>query len=141
MTSPFHETPGPQTYGDYVFEWRTLLNTPCYGFSGPNACLSTTCDHNPSLSETEKQLTKPKMPNSYKFYAKKSLSNCERAATDYSTYKSSLTTHLTVQTTTHSYRRKNTYEDYGLPFSGYELLIAFIHKFVKKKRFKPILCI
>ncbi|XP_055303947.1 zinc finger protein 333-like [Sitodiplosis mosellana] len=125
MTSPFHEALGPQKYGDFVFEWRSLLNTPCYGFSGPNACYSTTCSHNPtSLSETEKPLGKPKLPNSskmsFKFYmnAKKSLSNCERAAIDHTTYKSSLATHLTVQMNAHGYSRRNTYEEYEQKFNG-----------------------
>lgn len=127
MTSPYSGESGPQKYGDYVFEWRSLLNTPCYGFSGPNACYSTTCKHNGTVSETEKQSDRSKLPNSsklsYKFFAKKkSMSNCERAV-DHTTYKSSLTTtHLTVQMNAHGYNRLNTYEEYEQKFNRYELV-------------------
>lgn len=40
------------TNGDCSFEWQTLLNTPCYGFNGPNACYSSTCKHDGSKSTT-----------------------------------------------------------------------------------------
>lgn len=117
MASLFHEEAGPQKYGEYVFEWLPLLQTPCYGFSGPNACYSTTCNHNPSLSK------EPKLPNStkmsFKFYmnAKKSLSNCERAA-DHTTYKST----LAVQMNAHGLTKRNTYEEDKPKFNGYELV-------------------
>lgn len=132
MTSPFHEASGPQTYGNYNYEWRTLLNTPCYGFSGPNACYSSTCTHSPiSSSETEKQLGKAKPPNSskmsYRSYmnARRLSTNCERtaAATEQITFKSS--THLTVQVNGNGYHKSETYDEYEQQYNGYGFLCIF----------------
>lgn len=50
LLSPFQRVPGTFKYGDLTYEWRTLLNTPCYGFNGPNACYSSTCKHDGSVS-------------------------------------------------------------------------------------------
>lgn len=122
MASPYHVEFGPQKYGDIVFEWRNLLQTPCYGFNGPNACYSSTCSHNPSLAEPDKQLSKPKLPNTSKFLFKshfntRKSSSSERAS-DHSARKLSLTPHSTVQMNTFDYNRKNTYEAYGQMFNG-----------------------
>lgn len=122
MTSPFHEEIGvQQRHGDIEFEWLSLLNTPCYGFSGPNACYSSTCSHNPSSSsKPEKQLVKSKLSNSTKFPFKyhtnaNNSSNCERAA-DYNAYNSSsrttTTTYLSMQRNAYVYS-KNTYNTYN----------------------------
>lgn len=48
MSSLFEWTSGEHTFGEYKFEWLPLHKTPCFGFSGPNACYSSTCDHNPT---------------------------------------------------------------------------------------------
>lgn len=48
MSSLFECTSGVQTFGEYKFEWLPLHKTPCFGVSGPNACYSSTCDHNPT---------------------------------------------------------------------------------------------
>lgn len=48
MSSLFEWTSGVHTFGDYKFEWLPLQKTPCFGVSGPNACYSSTCDHNPT---------------------------------------------------------------------------------------------
>lgn len=45
LASPFQRVPGTFKFGDYTYEWRSLLETPCYGFNGPNACLDPTCKH------------------------------------------------------------------------------------------------
>lgn len=113
MTSPFHEAPGIHKYGDVMFEWRSLLNTPCYGFNGPNACYSSTCSHNPSLSDSEKQLTNKRLSTSSKLLLKlnyngRKASRNERAS-DYITTKSSLASHLTVQMNV--YNHYNVYDD------------------------------
>lgn len=114
MTSPFHQAPGIQKYGDVVFEWRSLLNTPCYGFNGPNACYSSTCSHNPSLSESEKQLTTKKSKLLLKLnYNGRKASSSERAS-DHIT-KSSLASHLTVQMNV--YNHYNGYGDFEQQFN------------------------
>lgn len=91
MTSPFHEEQGVKhKHGDIEFEWRSLLDTPCYGFSGPNACYSSTCNHYPSPSKNELRLNKLKLSNCLKLsnkYQPKKSSNCERVP-DYNGYKS-----------------------------------------------------
>lgn len=116
MTSPYHEDLGVYKYGEYVYEWRSLLNTPCFGFNGPNACYSSTCSHNPSLAASEKQLSKTKLPNSSKllfkshFNARKP-SSFERAS-DQSTPKLSLTSHLNVQMNAVDHNTNNTYKAY-----------------------------
>lgn len=51
LASPFQS--GTFSYGDSTIEWRTLLNTPCYGFNGPNACYSSTCKHDGSKSKLQ----------------------------------------------------------------------------------------
>lgn len=48
MSPLFEWTSGVHTFGEYKFEWLPLQKTPCFGFSGPNACYSSTCDHNPT---------------------------------------------------------------------------------------------
>ncbi|XP_031638496.1 protein snail homolog Sna-like [Contarinia nasturtii] len=106
MTSLFYEDPKQKLkYGDTEFEWRSLLNTPCYGFSGPNACYSTTCTHNArKFSESELQLIKSKQ--STKFYNKKKSSPLFERAADYNSYRSSLLTFESFGP------KKNTYEGY-----------------------------
>lgn len=47
MPSLFECTSGVHSFDEYKFEWLPLHKTPCFGFSGPNACYSSTCDHNP----------------------------------------------------------------------------------------------
>lgn len=66
MTTPYARSPGTKKYGAYEFEWLPLLKTPCYGFSGPNACYSKTCTHNPTLVTTGKQQIRLKYPISTK---------------------------------------------------------------------------
>lgn len=62
MTSPFHEDPNQTLeYSNIKYKWIPFLQTPCYGFSGPNACFSSTCKHSArKFSDSEKQSTKPK---------------------------------------------------------------------------------
>lgn len=83
MSSPFERVPGTHKFGNYDFEWLPLLKTPCYGFSGPNACYSTTCKHNPSdkfdkhlqIRNKKKQiLANLQYRSSYSVQAKKSRS-------------------------------------------------------------------
>lgn len=95
LSSPYYEPPGIHTYGDRTFEWRTLLNTRCYGFNGPNACYSSTCSHNGWLDDSKKQLNKQKMSNllksSVKFPANgRIFSDIERLVDDNMTKSSSL---------------------------------------------------
>lgn len=122
-SSPFHESPGQHKFGDRLFEWRSLLDTPCYGFSGPNACYSSTCNHGAPIStEPEKKSIKSKLSNSskslFKFHlnAKKS-SNCERV-TDDNPFKSSLTKYSSVHMNARGYSRKNPYVEYEQTFNG-----------------------
>lgn len=49
MTSPYTAPEGIQKFGNIEYEWLPLLKTPCFGFSGPFACYSDTCNHNPKL--------------------------------------------------------------------------------------------
>lgn len=49
MTSPYTAPSGTQKFGNIEYEWLPLLKTPCLGFSGPFACYSTSCNHNPKL--------------------------------------------------------------------------------------------
>lgn len=120
MASPFHELPGLRKYCDIVFEWRSLLQTPCYGFNGPNACYSSTCNHNPSLSEPEKQLTK--MPKSsklpFKFNVNGRNLSAARRAVDHNAYKSSLSSHLTVKMNAFSYSQNSAHDDYDHKLNG-----------------------
>lgn len=50
MASPYAAPKGVQQYGDMEFEWLSMLQTPCYGFSGPYACYSSACTHNDATS-------------------------------------------------------------------------------------------
>lgn len=129
MASPFHELPGLRKYRDTVFEWRSLLHTPCYGFSGPNACYSSTCSHNPSSSESEKRIAKTKPSNlsksSFKYNANaRKSSNCERDVYQ-NAYKSSPTSHLTVKMRAFSYNQKTALDEYEYKMNGYVKLVAF----------------
>lgn len=53
LASPFQKVPGTFKFGDYTYEWRSLLDTPCYGFNGPNACYSSTCKHDGAKSRQQ----------------------------------------------------------------------------------------
>lgn len=68
LASPFQKVPGTFKFGDYSYEWRSLLDTPCYGFNGPNACYSSTCKHEGSKSRQHQpkipQFIKPKSSSS-----------------------------------------------------------------------------
>lgn len=55
--SPYTAPEGVQKHGDLEFKWLPLLQTPCYGFSGPYACYSSTCTHNPTLNRPPKHVT------------------------------------------------------------------------------------
>lgn len=118
MASPFHETPGKHHYGDIVYEWRSLLSTPCYGFNGPNACYSTTCTHNPIISEQQKQISKQILATSSKFCTKFN-HNSRRTSgggSDNITSKSSVAPQLTGQTNVfHPY---GSYGDSEIKFNG-----------------------
>lgn len=57
MMSPFTVPQGAQKHGDLEFKWLPLLETPCFGFSGPYACYSNTCKHNPTLENPAKHPT------------------------------------------------------------------------------------
>lgn len=122
MTSPFHELPGLRKYCDVVFEWRSLLQTPCFGFNGPNACYSSTCNHNPSLTEPEKQLVNAKLQKSsklpFKFNVNARKSSAPRRVVDHNAYKSSLPSHLTVKMNAFSYSQKNAYDDCVYKLNG-----------------------
>lgn len=118
MTSPFYEAPGIHKYGDRVYEWRSLLNTPCYGFNGPNACYSSTCSHIPAEKKPEKPLNKRKIPNSSNLSLKvhfngRKMSSGERAI-DHIASKSSFASHLTVQMDL--YNHYNTFEEFEQKF-------------------------
>lgn len=120
MTSPFYEAPGMHKYGERVYEWRSLLNTPCYGFNGPNACYSSTCSHNPSDNKPEKQLTKRKLSSSSNISLKvnfngRRMSSGERAS-DHNASKLSLASHLTVQMNV--YNHYNTFDEFEQKFNG-----------------------
>lgn len=54
LASPFQRVPGTFKFGDYTYSWRSLLDTPCYGFNGPNACYSSTCKHDGSKKQQPK---------------------------------------------------------------------------------------
>lgn len=111
MISPFHEVSGPQKYGDIEYEWRSLLKTPCYGFNGPNACYSSTCDHNPPSSNVEKFSNKTKFLFKSQKNTRKSF-NCERA-TDYLVNKSaSLKSNISMQMSTFNYSKKKSFHDF-----------------------------
>lgn len=116
--NPFHAEPGIHKFGDTEFEWRSLLSTPCYGFSGPNACYSSTCKHNGLASKPKKSFAKgqftAKSSSKFNFNGKKS-TNCERGG-DKKTYKRPLPLHLVVNA--FDYGATNGYTEYHANFNG-----------------------